>query len=133
MKYLWDTDSCIYFLKGEPKITRKVHSVGVDSICTTIVNIIELKYGAYNSARVEENLQRIEGIQLMLPVLDTFDDKIVTFFAKTKALLRKQGVTISDLDLLIAGFANSYNLCVVTNNTKHFGRIPGITIENWIT
>jgi predicted nucleic acid-binding protein len=72
-------------------------------------------------------------MKMRLKILNSFDDRIGTFFAKKKAELRKKGITISDFDLLIASFAKVHNLCIVTNNTKHFKNIPGLKIENWLT
>lgn len=46
MKYLWDTDICVHFLNGDTKIVRKTENVGAENICTTIINILELKFGA---------------------------------------------------------------------------------------
>jgi tRNA(fMet)-specific endonuclease VapC len=133
MRYLWDTDICIQFLNGNQKILRKTQVIGAENICTTIINIFELKFGAYNSTRIESNLERIEKFQLRLTILDNFDDNIGTFFAKNKAELRKKGITICDFDLIIASFAIVNNLRIVTKNTKHFKHIPGVNIENWLS
>ena len=133
MKYLWDTDSCVHFLNGAEGIIRKTQSIGAENICTTMVNIFELKFGAYNSNRPGSNLARIEKLRRILTILDDFDDEIGTFFAKNKAQLRKKGVTVGDFDLLIAGFASVKNLCLVTNNIKHFQHIPDLNIENWLS
>lgn len=48
-----------------------------------------------------------------------------------KANLRQQGLLIEDFDLLIAATALVHNLILVTNNTKHHSRVPGLGIENW--
>ncbi|MGD2091294.1 MAG: PIN domain-containing protein [Candidatus Aminicenantes bacterium] len=133
MKYLWDTDICIHFLNGDRKILQKIQAIGAENICTTVVNIFELKYGAFNSTRIEANLERIKKLKIRLTILDKFDDAIGTFFAKNKAALRQKGITISDFDLLIASFASVHNLCVVTNNTKHFQQIEDLEIQNWLT
>ena len=133
MKYLWDTDLCVHFLNGAEGILRKTQSIGAENIYTTMVNIFELKFGAYNSTRPESNLERIEKLRRILAILDDFDDEIGTFFAKTKAQLRKKGVTVGDFDLIIAGFASVKNLCLVTNNIKHFKQIPDLKIENWVS
>jgi len=133
MKYLWDTDICVHFLNGTEKIVQKTQSISAENICTTMVNIFELKFGAYNSNRPESNLERIEKLRAILVVLDDFDDKIGTFYAKTKAQLRKKGVTVGDFDLLIAGYASVKNLCLVTNNIKHFKHIPDLKVENWLS
>jgi tRNA(fMet)-specific endonuclease VapC len=133
MKYLLDTDICIHFLNGNKKILRKIQTIGAKNICTTMINILELKFGAYNSTRIEQNLERIRQLQRKLTILDKFNNSIGTFFAKNKAELRKIGITISDFDLLIASFADAHNLCIVTNNTRHFNHIEDLKIENWLS
>lgn len=132
MKYLWDTDTCAYFLNRHDKINQRLQTVGGENICTTIINIAELKFGAYNSTRIEENLKSIEKLQSILTMLDDFNDTIVTTFAKNKALLRKMGISIGDFDLLIGSFALANELIVITNNIEHFKHIPDLQIENWI-
>ncbi len=131
MKYLWDTDTCVYFLNGNVNVLQKTGEIGIERISTSLINIYELKFGAYNSARVRENLKRIDIFRGRIKVLDDFSDEIGTFFADGKAKLRKKGITVSDFDLLIAGFAAINGLCLVTNNIKHFKNIPGLEIENW--
>ncbi len=132
MIYLWDTDTCVHFLNGEEKIRKKTLDVGAINICTTIINILELKFGAYNSTRIGENLERIEELQQRLTVLSNIDESISTLFAKNKTQLRKKGITISDFDLLIASFAEAYNLKLVTNNIKHLSHVKGVEVENWL-
>jgi len=91
MKYLWDTDTCIYLLNGNSFIEEKLRSIRDKDICTTIVNIAKLKFGAYNSSQVESNLKRIERLASILTVLNDFSNEIATIFAKNKAILRKVG------------------------------------------
>ncbi|QTA92115.1 PIN domain-containing protein [Desulfonema magnum] len=132
MTYLWDTDTCVYFLNGNEKVTRKARDTSADNICTTMITIAELKFGAFNSSKVSSNLRRIEELQSCLTVLDEMNDEITTIFGKNKAMLKKQGITIGDFDLLIASFAIYNNLIVVTNNTSHFGCIRNVRTENWV-
>ncbi len=133
MKVIWDTDTCIYFLNGNSTIAEKCKEIGADNICTTIINILELRFGAYNSKKIESNLDRIDKLQLKLPILDDLDEEVVTLFAKNKAKLRKKGIAISDFDILISSFAIANNFHIVTNNVKHFKHIPGVKIVNWLS
>ena len=59
--YVLDTDTCIYWLNGEEKIRRKVEQVGPDNLRLTIITLAELRYGAYNSQNVSENLKNIDN------------------------------------------------------------------------
>jgi tRNA(fMet)-specific endonuclease VapC len=59
IEYVLDTDTCIYWLKGNEGIRKNIGHVGVDSLRATIITLAELKYGAYNSQKVSENLENI--------------------------------------------------------------------------
>ncbi len=132
MIYLWDTDTCIYHLNGNANIRQQVQAVGANAIATTSVTIAELKFGAYNSTKVASNLERISTLQRKIHVLSDVTEPISTIFARNKAILKKQGITVGDFDLLIASFALHHDLIVITNNTAHFQNIPEIQLENWI-
>jgi tRNA(fMet)-specific endonuclease VapC len=94
----------------------------------------ELYFGAYNSGKVKENLKKIQiFFEEPGPKLLPMDDAVMECFGKFKAELRRKGQPVGDIDLLIAGVAISRELKLVTNNTKHFNRIPGISLENWLT
>ena len=60
-----------------------------------------------------------------------FSDAIL-LYAEERYRLRMLGQSIEDFDLLIGCTAVSENLIMVTNNAKHYSRIMGIRIENWV-
>jgi tRNA(fMet)-specific endonuclease VapC len=133
MTYLLDTDTCVYLLNGNARVRARVAEVGIVELAVAIVTVGELYFGAYNSARPEANLARIRAFLLPPgPVVLSIDDAAAEFFGRVKTELRRAGTPIADMDLLIAAVAASRGLTVVTNNTAHFARIPGITIENWL-
>ncbi|MEN8221180.1 MAG: type II toxin-antitoxin system VapC family toxin [Pseudomonadota bacterium] len=132
--YLLDTDTCIYLLNEEQRVKDRVAQVGVEAIAVAAVTKGELYFGAYNSSQVETNLERIQALFATPgPEVLSLDDKVMDCFGKFKAELRHQGQPIGDIDLLIAGVAVTQSLTLVTNNTKHFKRIPGLSLENWLT
>lgn len=133
LQYLLDTDMCIYLLNDNSRIKARVAQVGVACLAVSIPTVGELYFGAYNSARVDANLARVRtflappGPQVLL-----VDEAAAKCFGRFKASLRRTGRPIGDIDLLIAGVAQSRGLTVVTNNTGHFERIPELTLENWL-
>ena len=134
LQYVLDTDTCIYLLNGDQRVKARVAQVGVEAIAVAIVTKGELYFGAYNSSQIEANLARIQAFFTEPgPKVLALDDHVMGCFGKNKAELRRQGQPIGDLDLLIAGVAVSQGLRLVTNNTKHFQRIPGVILENWLT
>jgi tRNA(fMet)-specific endonuclease VapC len=133
VQYLLDTDMCIYLLNGDERIKGKVAQVGVEAISVSILTVGELYFGAYNSARLEANIERIHKfLSYPGPIVLAIDDAAAEYFGKFKAALRREGKPIGDVDLLIAGVAASRGLKVVTNNTEHFERIADISLENWL-
>lgn len=131
MKYLLDTNICVYWLKGNEHIEQKILSIGLDNIALSFLNVSELYYGAYKSQRVNANLTLIRQLTDQLNVVES-DEAISELFGEMKATLEKAGTIIDDADLFIAACAKVHGLTLVTNNLKHFRRIKGLRLENWV-
>lgn len=131
MKYLLDTNICIYWLKGNEHIEQKILSAGIDNISISFVTVSELYYGAYKSQRVDENIAMIRKIVDYLNVIES-DEAISEEFGNLKASLENAGLIVDDADIFIAACARVHGLTVVTNNTKHFRRIKGLKLDNWM-
>ncbi|MDD5156669.1 PIN domain-containing protein [Sulfurimonas sp.] len=127
-KYLIDSDILIYFLKGKQEVVQKLAKLPMDELYISRINYTELLYGAYNSARVEENLKIIVPFLENFEMLE-FDEQSSVIFAKEKARLKKNGNIIADMDLMIASIAIKNSCTLVTNNLKHFERIQNLSIE----
>ena len=131
MKYLLDTNICVYWLKGNEQIEQKVLSVGIDNISISFINVSELYYGAYKSQRVDENLATIRQFTDRVTVIES-DESVSEEFGNLKASLESAGMVIDDADIFIASCARVYGLTLVTNNVKHFRRIKGFKLDNWM-
>lgn len=131
MKYLLDTNICVYWLKGNEHIEQKILSIGLDNVALSFLNVSELYYGAYKSQRVDANLTLIRQLTDQLNVVES-DEAISELFGEMKATLEKAGTIIDDADLFIAASAKVHGLTLVTNNLKHFRRIKGLRLENWV-
>ncbi len=86
-------------------------------------------YGAYHSPSKKKDLAKLERILSnfeRLPIDDCIEE-----YASIKQYLISKGQMIDEFDILIAATAKVYNLILVTNNLRHFGRIEGLTIEDW--
>lgn len=129
--YVLDTDTCIYWLKGKEQIRNRVEQVDVDNLKVTIITLAELRYGAYNSQKVRENLKNIDNFLRKLRVLP-LDEEATHRFGKIKVGLRRSGQIIEDFDILIASITLSQGAILVTNNVEHFKRIPRLSYENWL-
>jgi tRNA(fMet)-specific endonuclease VapC len=129
--HLLDTDICIYWLNGRPEIREQALAVGITKLAISNITVAELYFGAYNSSRVRQNLERAEqfvgAIAIILPTTASLRK-----FGELKSSLRRSGQPIADFDLLIASTALSEQLILVTNNTRHHERIPDLALKNWI-
>ncbi len=131
MKYLIDTDIIIYWLKGHQAIEQQAQQVGLEQIGFSIVSQAELYFGAYNSSYPERNLEKIQLLANTISVI-SFTVSAAKIFGSLKANLKKTGNMIMDADLMIASTALAEELTLVRNNVKHFQRISGLVLENWL-
>lgn len=131
LKYILDTDTCVFYLKGRPDVVDRFTAAAPGQLATSEVTTSELYFGAYNSARPEANLKRLEEFLSLLDVA-VLNRAAARRFGELKARLRKEGRVLDDFDLLIAAIAESHGLTLVTNNVSDFGRISTLRIENWV-
>lgn len=130
MTFLLDSDTCVFWLRGQPAVEAWLNEVSPEEIGISVITLAELHYGADCSAQRDANHQAIDDFVsgvLVLPV----DGSIARVFGAIKAELRRQGNLIEDFDLLLAATALANDLTLVTNNTGHFERVPGLTLSNW--
>jgi len=131
MKYLLDTDTCVYALRGRASVREKLEAVGIETIAISVITLAELRYGAACSARPLENQQAVDDFIQGLDLLGV-DPAVARQFGEVKAGLRLSGKLIEDFDLLIAATAFAFDLILVSNNYNHFQRIPGLQLETWV-
>ena len=128
--YLLDTNICIFLLKNKYGIREHIQKIGQEHCCISVITLVELYYGAAKSDRKDERMKDVELISknfIVLPI-----DNAIETYGINKAYLESKGMSIDDFDLLIGSIATNYNLIMVTENIKHFERIPNIRIENWV-
>lgn len=131
MKYLLDTNACIRYLNGQSDGIRRVLeqlSPGEASLCSVVR--AELLYGVLKSAQPARNTERLVQFLKGFRCLP-FDDAASDAYARIRVGLEKTGKPIGPNDLLIAATAVAYDLILVTHNTKEFGRVEGLVIEDW--
>lgn len=131
LKYLLDTNICIYTIKNRPESVRAIFTELDGQMCVSSVTQMELIYGAEKSAAVARNLADIEGFLSRLEVMD-FNSAAAIHTGQIRAELAKAGTPIGPYDQMIAGHARSLGLIAVTNNVSEFSRVPGLRVENWV-
>lgn len=127
---LLDTDTCINILRGNDAVIER-RAATSDEVVTTWINAAELYYGAAKSSAPRKNRVLVQSFLATLPVVG-LDEAAVQVFGEAKALLERRGQRLADADLLIGAIAVVQGATVVTGNRRHYERIPGILVEDWI-
>lgn len=132
MKYLLDTNICIYIIKKQPEnVLKKFKLFYPGDICISSVTFSELMYGVEKSQHYQKNKMALEEFTLPLDILP-YEDDAACHYGNISAYLEKKGTPIGPLDLMIAAHARATNLTLVTNNIKEFSRVPKLKIEDWV-
>lgn len=124
-----DTDHCIAVLRGSLDLRGRVSPE--EELATTSVSVAELMHGAIRSRQKESNVARVEVLLSALVVLP-FDEAAGRRFGVLKAELEARGEPLGDMDLQIASIAVENRLPLLTNNTRHFERVSGLRLMNWL-
>lgn len=132
MRYLLDTNICIYALKNRPpEVLERLRSIGRAAVAVSVITVLELRHGADNSQHPESTHARLDfflGSMRILP----FEEDDARIGGRIRAHLGRLGCPIGDLDSLIAAQALSWDLILVTNNLREFERVPDLRTENWV-
>lgn len=131
LKYMLDTNICIYTIKNRPATVREAFRERQGSLCISSVTLMELIYGAERSARRRDNLEVVEGFAARLEVLE-YGAEAAAHTGQLRAELAAAGTPIGPWDQMIAGHARSRALVLVTHNIREFHRVPGLRIEDWV-
>ena len=132
MKYMLDTNICIYAIKNKPeKVLNTLKEKMNDGICISAITLAELAHGVEKSAARDKNRAALLRFLTILTVLP-FDDLAAAKYGEVCADLQRKGTPIGTMDMLIAAHAKSEGLILVTNNTREFERVQGLTLENWV-
>lgn len=130
MSYLIDTDIIIYSLKEDPIVRQNFLDRKNSIKSVSVITYGELVFGAQKSIYKERNLATVRRIAELFPVIE-LTEGIMETYGELKATQQKKGNIVEDFDLLIGSTALYLNYTLVTNNERHFQKIPGLRIENW--
>jgi tRNA(fMet)-specific endonuclease VapC len=132
MRYLLDTNICIYIIKQKPEAVLEQLKLKLkDGIAISAITLAELQHGVESSAHPEINAVALGQMLAIIAVLP-FDDLAATEYGKIRAVLQRKGTPIGPMYTLIAAHARAGKLILVTNNTREFERVDDLTLENWI-
>ena len=131
MRYLLDTNICIYLIKHKPlRVKEKFSACSVGEIGVSSITVAELWYGVAKSRHRKANQRALE--QFLLPLfVSEFDEGAAEVYGGIRAALERDGRPIGAMDVLIAAHALSMGVILVTNNEREFSRVPELVVENW--
>lgn len=127
-KYLLDTCTCIALIKEKPSVVEHIRQVRVDECKISDITLAELYFGAYKSGRKEH----FEDVVVISNLFEQYDVNCMKKYGELRWQLESKGIKIGDMDMFIAATALEEDLILVTGNTKHFLRVPGLNVENWM-
>jgi tRNA(fMet)-specific endonuclease VapC len=132
MKYILDTNICIYIIKKKPiSVLHRLSKIKINDAGISSITLSELEYGVEKSSNPDRNRVALIEFASLLEIYD-YDAGAAHEYGIIRADLEKRGKIIGAMDMLIAAQAKSLNLILVTNNEKEFNRVPGLRIENWV-
>jgi tRNA(fMet)-specific endonuclease VapC len=130
-RYMLDTDTCSYIMKrSNDAVLKRLQRVPVSDVCISVITKSELLFGVEVSPRRQQDESAVSAFLRYVDVLD-FHDAASLHYANIRANLKTSGTMIGANDLFIAAHSRSLGLTLVTNNTREFGRVPKLKIENW--
>lgn len=132
--YLFDTDAITNILKKKPskKLLKNIKSVSKKEGNISTITLGEIIYGAYKSLNPDFHLNNLKTILLPMVNILPFDSRAAYYYGKIRTDLEVSGKTIAHADIQIASIASSNSLIIITGNMKHFSRIKGLIVKDWI-
>jgi tRNA(fMet)-specific endonuclease VapC len=124
-----DTDTVSFAIRGQGRVSTRLLEHRPSELCISSITLAELRFGA--AVRHSQKLHGlirsfVKGVAVL-----PFDEPAADRFALVAASLARRGEPIGTFDTLMAAHALSLGLTFITNNTKHFDRVPGLSTENW--
>ena len=131
MGYMLDTCICSYILKRRPpSVKARFEELAPDALCISAVTLAELYYGAARHPKGETIRKEIDDFVARLSVV-SWDETAADHYGAIRASLEKHGSPIGAMDMLIAAHARSIGAVLVTNDLRHFTKVPGLKVEDW--
>lgn len=133
MRVLLDTNVCMYLIRQRPpEVIRRFEGYEVGEIGVSSITVAELYFGVRKSLHADQNERALEQFLLPLEIAE-FGLESAAAYGDIRTTLEKQGTPIGPLDTLIAAHAVSLGVTLVTNNFGEFSRVPGLSLDNWVS
>jgi predicted nucleic acid-binding protein len=132
--FLFDADVLSNVMKRAPSpaLLGRLAMLPAERQFTTAITVGEIVYGAQRSSRSDYFLAQLEerviGNMRVLP----FDTSAARVYGRLRAELEQRGTSVDMPDLMIAAIAMSREMTVITGNVRHFAKVPGLSVEDWM-
>ncbi|MFP4475673.1 MAG: type II toxin-antitoxin system VapC family toxin [Desulfatibacillaceae bacterium] len=133
MRYMLDTNICIYLIKKKPtSVVERLRALPISQVSISSITLAELEYGVAKSSRPEQNRDALTGFLAPMET-EVFGNEAAACYGALRSGLEKIVKPIGAMDILIAAHALSLSTVLVTNNNRESGQVPGLVVEDWVT
>ncbi|WP_018935888.1 type II toxin-antitoxin system VapC family toxin [Thioalkalivibrio sp. ALJ24] len=130
MKYALDTNTLIYFFKGQGKVAQRLLATAPGDILVPTIVVFEIQTGINKSSEPHKRQRQLDELLDVVTVIP-FDREAADQAARIRAVFEGKGVPIAPMDTLIAASALVRAATLVTHNTGEFQRIPDLQVTDW--
>ena len=145
-RFMLDTDILIFMLRGlkvaDPQDERRRRAERIRNriecqiseggqVCVSMITVCELEYGVAKAQDSASQRRALYKVLAPFEVLAADESDVPRHYGQIRSALDTCGQPVGAMDLLIAAHALAANATLVTNNTREFGRIKGLHVENW--
>jgi len=127
--FLLDTDTVSFALRGQGDVGARLRTKRPSDLCISAITLAELRYGA--DRKGSRKLHRLIDTFVEAIEVAPFDEEAAVEFGRLGSILAERGTPIGEFDVLIAAHAVALRCTLVTNNLRHFSKVPGLATENW--
>ena len=132
MKYLLDTNICIWLMKRVPSVLHAFRCKKSEGAAISSIVLAELEYGVQKSQNADISRAALSSFLATIEVLP-FDEMAAYEYGGICLDLQRRGKPIGQMDMLVAAHAVAAGLTLVTNNTREFERVKGLPLEDWLS
>ncbi len=132
IRYLLDTNMCIYLIKQKPpEVIQRLRQCAMSEVGISSITTSELYYGVAKSERIEQNSMALMTFLMPFEILP-YETEAAQAYGHIRASLERGGTPIGAQDTFIAAHAYALGVTLVTNNEREFERVDNLRIENWV-
>ncbi len=131
VRYLLDTNICIYVAKhNPPNVRARFAAHAADALAMSVITFGELQHGAEKSQTRTRSLETLHQLVTLIQVMP-LNEAVGRHYGEIRGALERAGQPIGNNDLWIAAHARAEGWVLVTNNEREFRRVEGLAVENW--